>query len=115
MSQAVQNRLVRAFAAQGFAQVTNLVIQFGQVPLFLNFWGTSLYGQWLILSTLPSYFSLSDLGFASAAGTEMNLRVSRGDREGALKVFQSAWVLVTAVSLLVTLAMVGLVHPCETS
>ena len=110
MSQAVQNRLVRAFAAQGFAQVTNLVIQFGQVPLFLNFWGTSLYGQWLILSTLPSYFSLSDLGFASAAGTEMNLRVSRGDREGALKVFQSAWVLVTAVSLLVTLAMVGLVH-----
>jgi len=110
MSQAVQNRLVKAFAAQGFAQVTTLVIQFGQIPLLLNFWGVSLYGQWLILSTLPSYFGLSDLGFSSAAGTEMTLRVGRGDREGALKVFQSAWVLVTALSLLVALAMAGLVH-----
>ena len=110
MSQVVRDRLRKGFAAQGLAQVINLIIQFGGVWLFIHFWGGPLYGQWLILSTLPSYFSLSDLGFASAAGTEMNLRLGRGDRAGALRVFQSAWVLVTLVSLLVTLAVVGLVH-----
>lgn len=110
MSQAVRSRLMKGFAAQGFAQVTNLLIQFGSIPLFLHFWGVFLYGEWTLLSTVPSYFALSDLGFASAAGTEMTLRVGRGDREGALKVFQSAWVLVTGLSLLVTLAMLGLVH-----
>ena len=110
MSQAVRNRLVKALAAQGFAQITTLVIQFGSVWLFLHFWGVFLSGEWTLLNTLPSYFALSDLGFASAAGTEMTMRVARGDREGALKVFQSAWVLVTGVSLLVTLAMLGLVH-----
>ncbi len=107
MSQAVHNRLVKGFAAQGFAQVINLLIQVGSVPLFIHFWGRTLYAEWLLLSTIPSYFALSDLGFANAAGTEMTLRVARGDREGALKVFQSAWVLVTSVSLLVILTMLG--------
>ena len=107
MSQAVYDRLKRTFAAQGVAQVINLIVTFGGVPLFYYFWGTTLYGDWLILSTVPSYFALSDLGFAGAAGTEMTMRVARGDREGALKVFQSAWLLVTGISLLVTLTMLG--------
>ena len=110
MSQAVYKRLVKGFAAQGFAQAINLIIQIGSVPLFIHFWGKLLYGEWLLISTVPSYFALSDLGFANAAGTEMTMRVARGDREGALKVFQSAWLLVTGVTLIVTLTMLGLVH-----
>jgi len=110
MSQSVRSRLMKGFAAQGFAQAVNLVIQVGSVPLFLHFWGRILYGEWLIVSTVPSYFALSDLGFANAAGTEMTMRVARGDREGALRVFQSAWLLVTGVSFLVTLTMLGAAH-----
>lgn len=110
MSQVVRDRLRKGFAAQALAQVINLVIQFGGVWLFIHFWGKTLYGEWLILSTIPSYFALSDLGFANAAGTEMTLRVARGDREGALKVFQSVWLLVTGVSLLVTLVMLAVAH-----
>jgi len=110
MSQAVRSRLIKGFAAQGFAAVINLISQVASIPLFIHFWGGILYGEWLILSTIPSYFALSDLGFANAAGTEMTLRVASGDRAGALKVFQSAWLLVTGVSLLVTLAMLGSVH-----
>ena len=107
MASSVRDRLVKGFAAQGFAQVVNLIIQVGSVPLFLHFWGKILYGEWILLSTVPSFFALSDLGFANAAGTEMTLRMGRGDRAGALQVFQSAWVLVTLVSLLVTVTMLG--------
>ena len=110
MSQAVRTRLIKGFAAQGFAQAVNLIIQIGSVPLFIHFWGRILYGEWLLLSTVPSYFALSDLGFANAAGTEMTMRVARGDREGALKVFQSAWLLITSISLLVILTMLGTVY-----
>lgn len=38
------------------------------------------------------------------------MRVARGDREGALKVFQSAWLLITSISLLVILTMLGTVY-----
>ena len=110
MSQAVSDRLKKGFAVQGVGQVISLIVQFGSIPLFYHFWGKLVYGEWLALSTIPSYFALSDLGFAGAAGTEMTMRVARGDREGALKVFQSAWLLVTGVSLLVTLTMLGIAH-----
>ena len=69
------------------------------VPVFLHFWGPRLYGEWLILSALPTYLSLSDMGFGSVAGNDMTMRVAAGDREGALEAFQSAWALTTAVSV----------------
>lgn len=102
MSSTVQSRLVRGFAAQGFGQAISLIIQVVSIPLFLHFWGKTLYGEWILLSTVPAYFAFSDLGFANAAGNEMTMRVARGDRPGALVVFQSAWVLVTALSLALT-------------
>lgn len=108
MSQGVRSRLIRGFAAQGFGQVITAIIQIVSVPLFVHFWGKVVYGEWLLLSTVPAYFALSDLGFANAAGTEMTMRVARGDRQGALEVFQSAWALVTGVTLALTLSVIFL-------
>ena len=110
MAQDVRSRLIRGFAAQGFGQVVTLVTQIVSVPLFVHCWGKTLYGEWLLLSTIPAYFALSDLGFANAAGTEMIMRAARGDRQGALEVFQSAWALVTGVTLALILSVVGLVQ-----
>lgn len=106
MASTVRSRLVKGFAAQGFGQIISLIIQIVSVPLFIHFWGKVLYGEWILLSTVPAYFALSDLGFANAAGNEMTMRVARGDRPGALVVFQSAWVLVTGLTfVLVALLM----------
>ncbi|RYZ88080.1 MAG: lipopolysaccharide biosynthesis protein, partial [Proteobacteria bacterium] len=102
MSNPVRKRLIKSFAAQGFGQVINIIIQVFSVPIFLHFWGKELYGEWLLLSTIPTYLSLSDFGFASAAGNDMTMRVARGDKDGALAVFQSVWVLISAISLVLT-------------
>ncbi len=98
MASTVRSRLVNGFAAQGFGQIISLIIQVVSIPLFIHFWGKVLYGEWILLSTVPAYFALSDLGFANAAGNEMTMRVARGDRPGALVVFQSAWALVTGLT-----------------
>ena len=110
MAYTLRERLVRGVAAQGFAQAISLIIQVVSVPVFLHYWGKSLYGEWIELSTVPAYFAFSDLGFANAAGNEMTMRVGRGDRAGALVVFQSAWVLVTALSAILTALMLVGVH-----
>lgn len=83
MSQTARNRLIKGFAAQRFAQAVSLIIQVGSIPLLLHFWGSFLYGEWIILSTVPSYFALSDLGSADTASTEMTMRIARGDRVGS--------------------------------
>lgn len=109
MSNTLRSRLVKGFAAQGFAQAISLIIQVVSLPLFVHYWGNSLYGAWLVLSTVPAYFALSDLGFANAAGNEMTMRVAREDRQGALVVFQSAWILVTGLSVALSVLMLGAV------
>jgi hypothetical protein len=57
------------------------------VPVLASRWGLELYGQWLLLATLPQFLSMSDLGFATAAGTRMTMAVARGDRDEALRLF----------------------------
>ncbi|HEY8996418.1 MAG TPA: polysaccharide biosynthesis C-terminal domain-containing protein [Edaphobacter sp.] len=68
-----------------------------QVPVFLHFWGVNLYGEWMIVNSVPSYLAFSNIGFGSVAGNEMTMLNSADDREGALRVFQSCWWLIACV------------------
>ncbi len=99
----LSDRLVRALGAGLVNQGLGTVIQLISVPLFLANWGAERYGEWLVLSAVPTYLGMSDIGFATAAGNDMTMRVARGDRPGALRIFQSVWILTTVLSTLVAL------------
>jgi O-antigen/teichoic acid export membrane protein len=92
-------RLVRNLGANVFGQIIGAVIQVIGVPIFLHYWGGQLYGEWLLLSTIPSYFAMNDAGFASVGATEMTVLVARDDRAGAVRVFRSIWLLISVISL----------------
>src|ERR1700690_1814075 len=99
----LRRRLIHGFCATALGPVVTAIIQLGSVPVLLHVWGAAKYGDWLLLSAVPSYLTLSDLGFGDASGSDMSMRVAADDRQGALQTFQSSWVLVTAVSLLTLL------------
>ncbi len=94
----LRRRLLRGFGATALGPVITAAIQLGAVPLLLHAWGAAKYGEWLVLSAIPTYFGLSDLGFGDASGSDMTVRVAGGDRAGAVCTFQSSWVLLTTVS-----------------
>lgn len=48
--------------ANGLTVLFNTVFQFVSVPIFLAYWGVNLYGDWLVLASLTSYFAMSDIG-----------------------------------------------------
>lgn len=98
-----RRRLVAGFWATALGPFVTLLVQVLNVPLFLRYWGPHVYGEWLILSAIPMYLSISDMGFGSVAGNDMAMRVARGDREGAIETFQSTSALVLIVSILVSL------------
>jgi O-antigen/teichoic acid export membrane protein len=91
-------RLIHGVGAMALSPIVTAIIQLGSVPLLLHAWGASKYGEWLVLSAVPSYLALSDLGFGDASGSDMSMRVAANDKDGALETFQSSWVLVTLVS-----------------
>ncbi|WP_404783308.1 lipopolysaccharide biosynthesis protein [Altericista sp. CCNU0014] len=92
------NRLLKGLGANVLGQVVTVFIQIVSVPLLIRSWGIEIYGEWLILVSIPMYFALSDLGFGSAAANEMTLRVVQGDRSAAATLFQSAWLLISTIA-----------------
>jgi O-antigen/teichoic acid export membrane protein len=95
--------LLRGLGATALQPVVTAVIQLGTVPCLLHAWGAAKYGDWLILSAIPGYLSLSDLGFGDASGSDMTMRVAARDRKGAIETFQSSLALLSLVSLFIGL------------
>jgi O-antigen/teichoic acid export membrane protein len=107
-----RQRLAVNLSASAMGPLVTMLLQLVNVPVFISVWGAERYGEWLLLSAVPAYLALTDMGFGSAAATDMTMRVAAGDKRGALQTFQSTWVLICLISvcaaLLASLAIVFL-------
>ncbi|HEV7620708.1 MAG TPA: hypothetical protein VGO09_03190 [Flavisolibacter sp.] len=99
-------RIVAVFGANAFGQVVNVCLRLISVSIFLHYWGKTLYGEWLILLTIPSYLALSGTGISTVAANEMAIHNSKGKEKESLGIFQSVWVFVMIISLLFFLIIV---------
>ncbi len=99
----VKRRVLSGFVAGSLGPAVSTFIQLVTVPLMLKGWGAALYGEWLVISAIPTYIALSDLGFASVAANEMTMQVAANDRAGAVKTYQSVGVLIASLSSLIVL------------
>jgi O-antigen/teichoic acid export membrane protein len=97
MDSSTKRRLLLGFLTNWVGKISATIIQLVQVPVFLHFWSVALYGEWMIVNSIPAYLSFSNAGFGSVAGNEMTMLVAREDREGALRVFQSCWWLIAII------------------
>jgi O-antigen/teichoic acid export membrane protein len=95
----VRRRVTAAAGAHVVGQALNIVYQLIGVPIFLWAWGTERYGEWLLLTAVPSFLSMSNVGFCSAAASQMAIYNGRNDRPSALLCFQAAWTIVVILSL----------------
>jgi len=55
-------RLFQGIGANFLGQLINLAARILLVPLFLLAWGANRYGEWLLLSSLVAYLSLTEMG-----------------------------------------------------
>ena len=107
MDGATKRRLLWSFLSGWVARLSSTVIQLVGVPVFLHFWSLPLYGNWIVVSSIPSYLSFSSVGFGSVAGNEMTMHVAREDYGGALRVFQSCWWLIAGLCAGILLLLSG--------
>ena len=97
MDSTTKRRLFFSFISSWVSRLSNTIIQLIQVPVFLHFWSLPLYGEWILVNSIPTYLSFSTVGFGTVAGNEMTMLVARQDRDGALRVFQSCWWLIAGI------------------
>ncbi len=111
MDSSTKRRLFFSFISSWVGRLSSTIVQLVQVPVFLHFWTVPLYGEWMIINSIPAYLSFSNIGFGSVAGNEMTMQVAGGDRDSALRVFQSCWWLITLIcTATILLLSVGLYY-----
>ena len=71
-----KRRLFLSFISNWVSRLSNTIIQLIQVPVFLHFWSLPLYGEWLLVNSIPTYLSFSTTGFGTVAGNEMTIVAS---------------------------------------
>lgn len=86
----MKRRIIAGMGANSFGMVITVAIQLVSVPLFLHFWDLETYGKWLILTAIPSYLSMADVGMVTAAGNKMTMAMGKNDPFEANQIFQSA-------------------------
>jgi O-antigen/teichoic acid export membrane protein len=97
----LRDRLIKGMSSQMFSQAVQIVIRLCEVPLFLSFWGAEPYGEWLMISAIPTYLAMGDGGFTQTARRDITIRASAGDRDGACSTYQSIWTLLVVLSLFI--------------
>jgi O-antigen/teichoic acid export membrane protein len=110
MDSGTKRRLVWSFVSSSVSRLSSTLIQLVQYPVFLHYWSLPLYGDWLIVTGIPTYLSFSTSGFGSVAGNEMTMMVARDDRTGALRIFQSCWWFIVLLCSTVILLLSGALY-----
>lgn len=98
-------RIVSGLGANVFGQGVTILIQLLSVPIFLHYWDAATYGEWLLLSAVPAYFSMADVGLVAVAANKMTMLSARGEHAESNRVFQSA--LVMTLLLITAFAVVA--------
>ncbi|MFI3282594.1 MAG: hypothetical protein SNG10_03595 [Rikenellaceae bacterium] len=64
------NPITKNILAHLFGIGVQLLNQVLLVPVYLKFWGTDLYSDWIVISAISSLFSVSDIGLNSVTNNE---------------------------------------------
>lgn len=104
---------LRGIGVTGLNLGVTVVVQVLSIPIFLATVGIEQYGEWLLLTALPTYLSLAEAGFSGAAATFTTKALADHDPVKAKRIMFTAWAVVSAITgaVAVTAAVAALIVP----
>ncbi|PRX09057.1 UNVERIFIED_ORG: O-antigen/teichoic acid export membrane protein [Martelella mediterranea] len=106
---AVSGRILKGSGASAMSLVARTFEQLLLVPILLAVWSVDLYGEWLLISAVPIYFAMSDLGFLQAGSNELARRTSQEDEASVKRFFREYTSLASIWSLVILVFFVAAV------
>lgn len=70
--------------------VSNVGVRLLQVPLLLSALGQDDYGRWLVISIIPAWLTLLNMGIGTVSGNALVMQVAAGDLSSARKTYADA-------------------------
>lgn len=85
------------------------------VPAYLIFMDINTYGDWLVLTALASFFSISDLGLSDASNNLFCIKYSAGDKKQCEVILTNNMMFVVGIALIVLLVFIVAGHLVDVS
>lgn len=105
-------QFITGASGEAFGQLVTTVTQLVLMPALLLLWGQEQLGVWLIVSAVPTYLTLGDLGLTTIFGNEITARHLARDSHGIAVAIHTSWyttrlITIAAVILSCVLALVA--------
>ncbi len=97
-------------AANAYGQAVSVLVQILTIPVLLSAWGAQLYGEWLIVSTIPAYLALADLGLSAVGANEMTMLYARGDFARVAILYKSVRFIILLASIIFAAIVIAVAY-----
>lgn len=97
----VDKSIVRNYIAQFFGMGVVFFSQVFFVPYFISFWGVDKYADWIVITALSSFFTMSNLGLNQASNNEFSFYYQKKDYDYCKRLVNNSFVFIIYVSLIV--------------
>jgi O-antigen/teichoic acid export membrane protein len=102
-------RLFRGIGANFLGQLINTVSRIVLVPLFLLAWGADIYGEWLLLSSMVAYLSLTEMGAQLYIVNRMTQAYAHRDNDQFCKILHTGLALFLIIPIAVFIIFVSVI------
>jgi hypothetical protein len=114
-SKTLAGRLLNNSFAAAIGKFLLFIQHIALVPIFISRWGVDYYGEWLVISAIPSLLAMSDIGITTASVNKFILRYSDSEVRLATRALVSAFivlgVLLAAILVIESIDDRGFVQP----
>jgi O-antigen/teichoic acid export membrane protein len=86
--------VLKSLFANFFGVGVQLFNQIVLIPLYLHFWTTGLYGDWIILTAISSFFAMSDVGLNSVTINQFVIKFTEGNYDECKSLLTNNYVLI---------------------
>jgi len=92
----IKKNILANFSSVGVQLFNQIVL----VPFYLTLWNVNLYSDWIILTALVSFFSVSDIGLNNVSINRFVIKYSEGNRNECTQLLTNNFVLIFLIALL---------------
>lgn len=98
---AAKRRVLSVMGAMFFSNGLTVLLQLAMVPVLIWAWGATLYGEWIILYTIPGYLALTDFGIIASANNRIEAQCARRYFGAANRTYFNSLIVLTGMIAIV--------------
>lgn len=76
------------------------------VPLFLHCWDKEFYADWIVLSAVSSFFTISDFGLNTVTSNDFVIKYAKGDRKECDVLLSNNYFMILLLSSMIIVATI---------